>query len=59
MTEPATSNFRAEKMKTEAAGSSETYLPNKKNVMYIFYTLLNDAINNSDCTAQNDQMTVN
>jgi hypothetical protein len=30
MMECATSNFRAEKMKTEAAGSSETYLPNKK-----------------------------
>jgi hypothetical protein len=30
MKEPATSTFRAEKIKTETAGSSETYLPNKK-----------------------------
>jgi hypothetical protein len=30
MKEPATSTFRVEKMKTEAAGSSKTYLPYNK-----------------------------
>jgi len=30
MKEYATSTFRVEKMKTEAAGSSKTYLPNNK-----------------------------
>ena len=30
MKEPATSTFKVEKMKREAAGSSKTYLPNNK-----------------------------
>jgi hypothetical protein len=36
MKEPATSTFRVEKMKTEAAGSSKTYLSNNKKSFTCF-----------------------